>query len=94
MELDRQLSELSRTITGLRNQLAREEGQLETLRAQREDIVTTCKKRGIVPEALGTVIAQKKKQLAELLTNIDGDLSQIEKRRGEVFEASGSEAAT
>lgn len=91
MELDQQLSELAKHAARLKSQLAREEGQLETLREQRDKIIAVCKERGVDPESREKVIQQKRQELTTLLSVIDSSLTEIEEKRGEVFGTIGVE---
>jgi len=94
MELDRQLSELAKHAARLKSQLAREEGQLQTLREQRDKIIAVCKERGVDPESVGEVIQQKRQEFTTLLDVIDSSLTRIEEKRGEIFGAIGVETKT
>jgi F0F1-type ATP synthase membrane subunit b/b' len=92
MELDQQLSKLAKHVAELKNQLAREEGQLETLRRQRDDIIQTCRKRGVDPAELDASITQKERELVTLFSSAEASLGQIEKKRRTVLESFRSEA--
>lgn len=86
MALDEQLSDLSRQIGALKAQLSREEGQLETLRGQRELLIKTFKEQGVDPEQLDAVIIKKEGELSKLLKEVDTGLTKIGERRETVLE--------
>lgn len=94
MNLDQRLSELAKQVGSLQTQVSREEGQLEALQDQRARIIDTCKSLDIKPEQLDAVIAEKERELDELLTGIDIELAQIEKKRGVILENTGTTAET
>jgi len=88
MDLDEQLAELSRHVDKLKGQLARESGQVEALKRQRDNVIRTCEERGILPEKLDETIAQKRVELLNILSSAEELLLQIEEKRGAVL-ASG-----
>lgn len=94
VQLNERFSELAKRVATLKNQLAREGGQLEALKRQKALIVQSCRERGVDPEKLDSVIVEREAELAEVLSKVENNLEEIERKRNDIIRNTSIETKT
>ncbi len=85
MELDQRLTNLAKEVSSVQAQISREEGQLEAAKEFQERMVQNCKKLGVEPEQLDTVITEKEQELVKLLQEIEVGLTAVKEKRDAII---------
>jgi septation ring formation regulator EzrA len=75
------LTVISKKITDLKSQKQREQGQLELLKKQRIELEKQCEELGVTPETLPDFIQQKEEELADLTTELEKKVLNIENKK-------------
>lgn len=85
MELDQQLANLAKEVSNIQAQVSREEGQLEAAKEFQARMVQNCKKLGVEPAQLDTVITGKEQALVTLLQEIEVGLADVGEKRDAII---------
>jgi len=85
-DLNERLTGLAGRIAELKDERARVEGQLQTLKAQRETILKSCQEMGVDPAKLDDEIDLREKSLFSSIQDVEQVLIDIERSRDEVIE--------
>ena len=85
MELDQQLTNLTKEVGNVQAQISREEGQLEAAKEFQARMVQKCKKLGVEPEQLDMVITEKEQELVKLLQEIEVGLTDVKEKRDAII---------
>ena len=75
------ISVITKKISTLKAQTAREQGQLEGLKQRHKLLVAQLKELGITPDTLVSYIESKEQELETLSTDLANSLSDIETKR-------------
>jgi chromosome segregation ATPase len=79
------ISAITKRISNLKAQTAREQGQLEGLKQRHKLLVDQLNELGITPDTLLPYIESKEQELETLSTNLSSSLSDIETKRQEIL---------
>jgi len=79
------ISVITKKISNLKAQTAREQGQLEGLKQRQQLLVAQLKELGITPDTLLPYIESKEQELETLSTDLSSSLSSIEDKRQEIL---------
>mgnify|MGYP001295958382 CR=1 FL=1 len=75
------ISVITKKISNLKSQVAREQGQLEGLKQRQQLLVAQLKELNITPDTLVSYIESKEQELETLSTDLANSLSDIETKR-------------
>jgi chromosome segregation ATPase len=80
------ISVITKKISNLKSQVAREQGQLEGLKQRQQLLVAQLKELNITPDTLVSYIESKEQELETLSTDLANSLSDIETKRQEILD--------
>jgi chromosome segregation ATPase len=80
------ISVITKKISNLKAQTAREQGQLEGLKQRQQLLVAQLKELNITPDTLISYIESKEQELETLSTDLANSLSDIETKRQEILD--------